>query len=421
MVNKILKFLDIKHYNFYLIVSFFYLITILSFFLSLDPNGGANLDYLNQKRISQDFALSFLDEFLTFDQESTRHSPVLLIILSLLEKINLPDIYIRLIAFHFCMLLPFFFYKLINLRYNSIGKHNLLLLTCLIFLSPTFISLSIWPDSRIYGVIFFTISLIYFSKFDLENKSNKLSNAIKCTFWYAIATYFSLNFALFSIFFIIKFFNFFKFDKKFIYLLSLNLILALPALIYTLTLENIFFLKSGISGKEFNLKDNLNFANKILMISSIIFFYLIPFIFTKLIKIEFLNLKNAIISIFIVTACFIFFNYDSDYTGGGFFFKLSQLLFNNNILFFIISILSIMVVLSLSRLNKYNALIVILLILSNIQFSIYHKYYDPLLFILFFSIFDIKLTNLKIKKIKFSYFYLFFIIFLTLNYLKQIL
>lgn len=420
-MNKTLKFLDIKNYNFHLIIGFFYLITIICFFLNLDPNGGAYLDYLNQKRISQEFAKNFFDEFLTFDQETTRHSPVLLIILSFLERINLPDIYIRLVAFHFCMLLPFFFYKLIKLRFDSLGNQNILLLTCLIFLSPTFISLSVWPDSRIYGVIFFTISLIYFSKFELENKKNNLGNAIKCTFWYAIATYFSLNFALFSIFFILKFLNFFKFNKEFLYIFVLNMVLALPAIIYTFSLETLFFLKSGISSKEFSLKDNLNFSNKVLMISSIILFYLLPFIFTKLVKIDYLNFKDFIISILIVLFCIVSFNYGSNFSGGGIFFKSSHLLFNSNIPFFIISIFSIMTVLSLSKTNIYNALIIILLISSNIQFSIYHKYYDPLLFILFFSIFDIKLSDKKIKKIKLSYFYLFFTIFLSLNYLKQLL
>ena len=417
-MNKLQKFLNANNYNFYFIIGFFYLCTILSFYFNLDPNGGANLDYLNQKRISRIFSENFLKTLFIFDQFSTRHSPVLLSILSIFEKISVPDLYIRLIAFHFCMILPLLFYKLLRLRFNEFGTINTLLLTSIIFLSPTFISLAIWPDSRIYGIIFFVISLIYYSKFETQNN---LNDALKCTFWYAISSYFSLNFAIFSIFFILKFFNFFKFKKEIFFLILFNIILALPALVYTFSLESFFFFKSAIPGKDFDLRDSLNFSNKILIISSIILFYLIPFFLSKLVKINFNNLKIIFFSILIVFICSFYFDYDPNYTGGGIFFKISQKIFNNNFTFFIISILALIVILNLSKLNPYNGLIIILLILSNIQFSIYHKYYDPLLFILFFSIFDLNLNNKKIKKIKFGYFYLFSLLFLALNYIKQVL
>ena len=80
---------------------------------------------------------------------------------------------------------------------------------------------------------------------------------------------------------------------------------------------------------------------------------------------------------------------------------------------------SITAIINFTKLNVYNGLIIALLIISNVQFSIYHKYYDPLLFILFFSIFDMNLDKIKIKKIRFLHFYLFFIVFLILNFLKQ--
>ena len=415
-MNKILKFKINKDNNFFLIFSFFYLFSILCFFFNIDPNGGAYLDYLNQKRISQEFAENFFFKFYSFDQESTRHSPVLLIILSFFEKIKLSDIYIRLITFHFCLILPLLFYKLLKIKFYFLKNKELLLLSCLIFFSPTFLSLSIWPDSRIYGVIFFTLSLINFIKF--EQKRN-LINVYKCIFWYALSSYFSLNFALLSIFFVIKFLSFYKFDKKIIFIIGLNLILALPAFIYTLSLESVFFLKSGISGKEFDIKDSLNFSNKIILISSVVFFYLIPFYTSNIVNLNFLKIKDLSLGILIFLICLNFFNYDPSYSGGGIFFKLSHFIFGNNFLIFLISIFSITAIINFTKLNIYNGLIIALLIISNVQFSIYHKYYDPLLFILFFSIFDMNLDKIKIKKIKFLHFYLFFIFFLILNFLKQ--
>jgi len=59
--------------------------------------------------------------------------------------------------------------------------------------------------------------------------------------------------------------------------------------------------------------------------------------------------------------------------------------------------------------------------LSNIQLSIYHKYYDPLLFILFFTILDIKIIKNSLKKVKLEYFYIFTSLFLILNLLKKII
>ncbi len=413
----ILKFFKDNNQNFFQIYVLFYILLIIAFLFNLDPNGGAYLDYLNQKRISEQFAQDFNYQFFNFDKETTRHSPLLLIILSFFEKIKLSDFLIRLINLHVSLLLPILVYKLICLNFNYIKKKDALLLSCLIFVSPTFISLSIWPDSRIYGLIFFCLSLISYINF---KKNNKFNYAVKCVLWYAISSYFSLNFALFSLFFMFKFFIIYRFRLNFIYLIFFNLILSFPALIYIFSLDSIFFFKSGVAGKEFNLLENLNFSNKILIISSIILFYLIPFYLSNLFEIKKIKLDNFLLSLFIFFICLIFFNYSGNYSGGGIFFKISNYIFGNNIFFYLISIFSVLVVINLCKENFDNFLIITLLILSNVQFSIYHKYYDPLLFILLFSIIDIKLNPSKLKNIKITYFYVFSTIFLILNFIKQL-
>jgi len=414
-MNKIVKNLY-NNYNQWIIFGF-YLLLILGFFLNLDPNSGAYLDYQIHKKISQDFSLNFFSTLINYDQESTRHSPVLLIVFSFFEKLNFQDVYIRIIGLHFCLFLPFIFYKIINLKFNEFNKKKKFFLASLIFISPTFISLSIWPDSRIYGLIFFSLSIFYFLRFEIENK---FSDAIKCTLTYILSAYISLNFSLFAIFFILKFLIFYRLNKKFFYLIILNILLALPALYYTFYLDNIFFLKSGIAGKEFDLSESLNYSNKILIIPTIIFFYLLPFYFSKVILFKNLNVKYFIISLIIVFICSLFFNYSEDFSGGGIFFKALRLLFENNYIFFLISFISIYSILELCRNKPFNILIIFLLIISNLQYSIYHKYYDPLLLILFFSIFDIKLKN-NINKINLIYFYSFGFIFLSLNFLKQLI
>ena len=65
------------------IVFFFvlYLSLILSFILSENSTGGAILDYYNQKNISKQFAYNFFDTLLNYENFSSRHSPILIILL----------------------------------------------------------------------------------------------------------------------------------------------------------------------------------------------------------------------------------------------------------------------------------------------------------------------------------------------------
>ena len=79
---------------------------IISFILGENSTGGAIQDYFNQKIARLAFASEFFKTFYEYDTFATRHSPVLIIFLSLFEKINLPDTLIRLIIFiyvYFCL------------------------------------------------------------------------------------------------------------------------------------------------------------------------------------------------------------------------------------------------------------------------------------------------------------------------------
>ena len=149
---------------------FLYLSLIISFILGENSTGGAIQDYLNQKNASQGFASEFLKTLYEYDTFETRHSPVLIIFLSLFEKFNLPDDLIRLIHLHLCLFLPFIFYKCLTIKFSEIDRKILLFLSSLIFLSPTFRSLAIWPDSRLLGLIFFTLSAVSYTHLTLPTR-----------------------------------------------------------------------------------------------------------------------------------------------------------------------------------------------------------------------------------------------------------
>ena len=146
---------------------FLYITLLISFFLGENSTGGAISDYINQKKASQEFASDFFKTFYEYDTFRTRHSPVLIIFLSLFERINLPDFLIRLIHLHICLVLPFLLYKCLNEKFYEVDKRIFLFLSSLIFISPTFRSLAIWPDSRLLGLTLFVLSIYFFLKFVL--------------------------------------------------------------------------------------------------------------------------------------------------------------------------------------------------------------------------------------------------------------
>jgi hypothetical protein len=234
--NNLINFLD----RYLLLILYSSLIT--GFFLNENTLGGSFSDYQNQKIISQKFSEDFLNTFLNYDKEPHRHSPVLIIVLSVFEKFNISDVIIRLISLHFLLLIIFFFNKCLEVKFNNINKKIVKIISLLIFLSPTFRSLAIWPDSRLYGLLFFIISILFFLKF-LKSKirRSKCKYAILNSIFLAIASYFSPNFCVFVIFFLFYFIKYFS-NSKFIYILFfINIILSFPAIYYVFFLKVYFF------------------------------------------------------------------------------------------------------------------------------------------------------------------------------------
>jgi hypothetical protein len=138
--TNIVNFLD----KYLLLILYFSL--IIGFFLNENTLGGSLSDYQNQKIISKKFSENFFNTFLNYDKEPHRHSPLLIIILAIFEKFNINDIIIRLINLHFLLLIIFFFNKCLEVKFNNINKKIFNIISLLIFLSPTFRSLAIWPD-----------------------------------------------------------------------------------------------------------------------------------------------------------------------------------------------------------------------------------------------------------------------------------
>ena len=410
---------NLKFNNSYILV-LFYLSLIIGFYFGEDLNYGATQDWWGTNYpVIKDLSFDLKNTLLNYEDYGHRHSPFYLIFLSFFRKIGFSYDLIRFFHLNISLFLVYFFYKCLILKFSNVDKKLLLILSLSIFLSPTFRSLAIWPDSRIIGLTFFVLSIYEFLKF----KKKPLKKYLFKNFIYLIiSSYISPNFSIFIIYFFYYYIK--KTDlKNLTLILFFSIIFALPAFYYLFILEVNFLTAvtpAGYGNESIGL--SFNFSNKILIISSIIFFQLIPFIINRTFIKDFIKSlkKNISIIAIIFLINVIFFDYILGFTGGGFFFQISNILFKNNLIFYFFSFLSLLLLAYFIRDNINNFLIFILLITSNIQNTIYHKYYDPLIMIIFFTILNTNFSSRFFKK-KYNvfYVYVFYSIFIFMRIVKN--
>ena len=384
-----------KSINNKVIFSLFYLSLLAGYYFNENLNFGSYYDWVNVYVFPiTSFSNNFLDTFFNYDQLGQRHSPIFLMFLSIFVKIGISFDVIRLVNLHLSLSLIFVFYNSLKIVFKRISKDKLQLLSFIIFLSPTFRSLAIWPDSRLPGLIFFIISIYFFLKFI---KNSKMKNAWLCSISLLTSSYISPNFCVFSIYFYSYFF--FKMNfKNFIKIILFNFFVSLPMFYYVFILD-VNFLTAGNTPGSFNeVSRNIDFnlSNKILIISTIIFFHSVPIIFSQFNfnkSLEFYK-KNILQILVILSLLIYFFNYDLQFTGGGVFFQFSQIYLNNNYLFYFIAFFSISLIYETSIRSFHNLFLIIIIIISNVQNTIYHKYYEPMIIILIFLL----LRNLDFEK-----------------------
>ena len=398
---------------------FFYLTLVTVFFFGENLNYGSYGDWIGSNREPiKDFSNNFTYTFLNFDSYGHRHSPVYLIFLSLFLDLGLDLNQIRLVHLHLCISLIIVFYQCLRLLFSNINNNYLFLLSLIIFLSPTFRSLAIWPDSRLPGLIFFVLTIYFFLKF---RKTDNLKYTWYTCISLVVSSYISPNFSIFFPYFFFFFLKEFGF-KKLRFLIVFNFLASLPILYYIFILD-VNFLAAGktpsLNNESINFSFNL--SDKLMIISSIIFFHLSPILIMDNFFNQFKSFldKGFIIIVPLVVCLIYFFNYQLSYTGGGVFFILSNLLFDNNYFFYIGSFFFISFVLYIASFSLNNFFLLTLLIVSNIQNTIYHKYYEPLIFIMFFTLIKYPgVENFLKKKNNIFYLYLLSVIYILMRVFK---
>lgn len=397
---------------------------IIGFIVGEDTLGGGKHDYLYHAKYFENFYFDFKETFLNYGSDqinnNVRNSPLFYIFFSLFLHFNLDSFGLKII--NLILIFPIFYFldKCINIKYQNTPTIIKLYFFSIILLSPTIRTLFSWPYPLIWALTFFLISIYFYLKFEISNDENKkINSAFLNIFFLALAAYFTPNFSVFSIYFFYKFYLYFRNSFKTFKIIFLNFILALPAIFFIIS-KDFYLFESNVKYVDNIVKYNI--SNKIVIITSIIFIFIIPLIsnINKLRdKLKFSNLINYkffLLIIFLIINIY-FFNFSKN-VGGGIFFHISHLLFNNSVLIFFIFGLSLIVFNFLKLYNLNNIILFLLLIIYNIQYEIYYKYFDPLIILILF--FLIQFENKKFIKLELiirKYVFLY-VVFLFLNILK---
>ena len=185
----------------------------------------------------------------------------------------------------------------------------------------------------------------------------------------------------------------------------------------------IFFKNVGAATLLFNIK----FQNSLLINPSILAFYLIPFFFIlSFNNISFLrfnskkDLTYLVIVLLVVAVSLNYFNYNVK-IGGGFFLKLSLILFENLYFFVLTTILGYMMIFKICKENIQNIVIFSLLILVFTSKYILMKYFEPMFIIILFILIKSKLPiEFLLKRKNIYFFFTYFFIYFISAYINDI-
>ena len=410
-------------YTYLLLVAVFFSL-LVGLYLGEDSIGSGKHDYTYHLVFLNDFSENFFETYKKFgsiDGHKVRNSPIFYMLFAIFLKIGLPIGSLKIINLIVLIPLLIFFIKCLEIKYPQIDTGAKIYFLSALLLSPTIRTLLVWPYPLLWAICFFLISVYFFLVFKkTEDLNKKIIFAYSNIFFLSLSAYFTPKFCIFSLFFFYNFFQYFKFRKEIFKIIFLNLLLAIPAIYFIITKDFYLFISEPF---DVDISTKYNFSNKIIIITSMVFLFFLPFISRK----NFIDNMRSFFRIdyrffsllFFIIANIYFYNFFSRIgSGGGIFFHLSQVLFKNSSLLFIIFTASLFLFKYLNLLNFNNIFLFMLLALYNLEYTIYYKYFDPLIiFLLLFLVSYKKKNFIKIKVLSKKVF-LFYVFFLIINFSK---
>ena len=395
-----------------------YILFILSLFVGLifqeNSAGGAIHDINHLLPYIDKFQEGFKTGMEYYLNNINIHSPFFFILISYLNNLFNNIFYTEILYILISSVLPILFYRILKIKFDY-NKNLLFLVSCLIFISPYFRSSAIWLLGDNLALIFFSISIIYYLKFS-NDRNNR--NFYLCITAIIICCYIRYYYALFYFFYLFSVYREIN-NKFFLIVLTYSFIISIPAFFYIyLIVNNYNFIDTVYTYSK------LNYFGNIFTILSIILFYIFPFITSdlKTIKKHYLENKKEIIflsfPLIIIYFLDIIFNnnlIDFSPLGGGVFIKLLNLIeLDLKISLLTISIISILILNFYLRTKLIkNYTLMALFILSFPMYTLFQKYFDPLIYIFLFGLitFSEKKCLLNINKSKLLSIYLYFLSF----------
>ena len=301
-----------------LFLKVFIFLSITSLFIGLffgedsSGSGGFVADYKNTWGYIEALKINIF----TLPGSWTVHTPLHYIIISRLNLLFQNEIFLKIIFLNICLSIPTLFFFCLKIKYPKIDINNLVLLTLIIFIFPAFRSSVIWINAHATAMIFFLSFLYFFLIWEKREYENRFSVNIFCQiFFLALAVYSRQYYAYFYAYVMIIYFA--KFSLvNFLKISFFVLIFSIPG----------FFL-IFLEPKVLKTTYDLNFYNTILISSSIILFYLIPFYLLRWFEIKkviFKNTKNikylVLLILLLLITFFLSTKFNYNYNlGGGFF------------------------------------------------------------------------------------------------------
>ncbi len=336
---------------------------------------------------------------------------------SLIYKVVQNQETFRIVFIIISIFTPLIFFKCLSEKYRNLDLNNLFLFSLILFILPSFRTAAIWPNTQITALIFFLVSLFYFIKW--ENKKNFsyiTKDIILSLVFISLAVYTRQLYAIIYLYYLFAIFLRCRFNYL-IKILLFTLTFSLPGF-YIIIFKNI-----GAATLLFNIK----FQNSLLINPSILAFYLIPFFLIlslnnlNYIKFDFKkNLTYTALGLLAVTVSFIFFNYNIK-IGGGFFLKLSLVLFDNLYFFILTTILGYLMIFKICEENIENIVIFSLLILVFTSQYILMKYFEPMFIVILFILIKSKMpSELLLKRNNIYFFLTYFFVYFISAYINDI-
>lgn len=354
----------------------FILFPIITLFLGFVFNedlstGGASWDFNLTWPVVVNYS-SF--DFIGSDQ-FTRHMPLHYSFLALLNIVINDAYFVRLSYLFFSLLLPIFLF-LNLLKIYDYNKIILLIFSFSFLFIPLFRSSAIWSNSHLTATIFFLIGNYFYLK--SKNQNNSINSFLNLLFL-AFAIYCLQTYLILFLYYLYSYFLSEK-STTFLKLFLFSCLLGLPGLYFI-----------ALNPRIANITYSHDIFYTLSTNFSLIFFYLSFLLFNKETFKVFINKIKNFTKIEICVLLFLFFLvfynqslfvFDSRLRGGGFFYKLSYLILNNNLIFIISSLLGLIAVYIAFKYEHKILHMILIINLMALNYTIYQKYFEPLFFII---------------------------------------